>query len=120
MQKKILCLLLATLLALGALGAVAAIHPDDLPEGAGLVVTAGTLRVRQGPTTDSPSSAACTRAICSPCWAAPAIGSGYSPLWARKDTFTRTTWTQLWKKMNRPLPTTALTTTSFCRRRGGV
>ena len=53
MQKKILCLLLATLLALGALGAVAAIHPDDLPEGAGLVVTAGTLRVRQGPTTDS-------------------------------------------------------------------
>ena len=53
MQKKILCLLLATLLALGALCAVAAIHPDDLPEGAGLVVTAGTLRVRQGPTTDS-------------------------------------------------------------------
>ena len=53
MKKTLLLLLLATLFALSALAGTAAVHPDDLLQWEDLVVTAGTLRVRQYPGTNT-------------------------------------------------------------------
>ena len=53
MKKALLLLLLAALFALSALAGTAAVHPDDLLQWEDLVVTAGTLRVRQYPGTNT-------------------------------------------------------------------